>query len=180
MKISEPLLVGGLSQARDRICFEPWVWRTRHDQQGLWREAGNRRLLALERLEDRCRRCRARRSRTRSWSIGGLLSFQGRKLGFEIQDALLAGRIGSSRSRKPRLHELGKLFGHVLCRLLLLEMNALLSGSKSGQTVQVQVSGLKLLHQLCDENSRPDVSSRGRTETSRPWAMRRSQVLFKP
>ena len=96
LKISEPLLVGGFCQARDWICFEPWVWRARHDQQGLWGETGNRRLLALERLKDRGRRCRARRSRARSWSIGGLLTFQGCKLGFEVQDALLASRIGQS------------------------------------------------------------------------------------
>ena len=70
---------------------------------------------------------------------------------------VLGVRIGGRRSRKPRLHDLSELFGHMLCRLLLLEVDALLFGPKSGQTVQVQGSGLELLYQLGDEDSRPGV-----------------------
>ena len=70
---------------------------------------------------------------------------------------VLGVRIGGRRSRKPRLHDLSELFGHMLCCFLLLEVDALLFAPKSGQTVQIQVSGFELLHQLGDEDGRPDV-----------------------
>ena len=55
------------------------------------------------------------------------------------------------------MHDLSQFFGHVLCCFLLLEEDALLFAPKRGETVQIQISSLELLHQLCDEDGRPDV-----------------------
>ena len=58
---------------------------------------------------------------------------------------------------QPRLHVLGHFPSHMLGRLFLLELSALLSSAISGQTVKVHVVGFELLHQLCHKDSCTDV-----------------------
>ena len=79
------------------------------------------------------------------------------KLSFKIQDALLAGRIRCYRCGQPILHVLGHFPSHMLGRLFLLELSALLSSAISGQAVKVHIAGFELLHQLCHKDSCTDV-----------------------
>ena len=83
--------------------------------------------------------------------------FQLGDLRFEVQDALLASRIRGCCGRQPRLDVLGKFTSHLLGRLLLLKVGALLSGEVARQAIQVHIAGFQLLYELSHEDSRADV-----------------------